>query len=73
MMKETSPPPPPPPQPAQVIEVSGKHLVSLFLPSIDGYLVAQKCEQVLQGAVVATDFIQHMRIVYQYNSTVHKA
>ena len=46
MMKVTSPPP------AQVIEVSGKHLVSLFLPSMDGYLVAQKCEQVVQGAVI---------------------
>ena len=42
----------PPPTPAQVIEVSGKYLVSLFLPSMDGYLVAQKCEQVVQGVVI---------------------
>ena len=63
MMKVTSPPPPPP-LPDQVIEVSGKYLVSQFLPSMDGYLVAQKCEQVAKGVVIIMCVIHVLHCIF---------
>ena len=70
MMNVTTPPPVIEVIEAQVTEVSGKHLVSFFLHSMDGYLVAKKCEQVVQGAVIIMCVIHSVFSPQRYSMQV---
>ena len=60
MMKKTSPPPAGS-SPRSITQ-------TLFQTSMDGYLVAQKCEQVVLGAVI---IICVIHIVYSLHRDIH--